>query len=144
MLYDVYALLKRPLSWSVQLSLLLVLVAIIPLLITIISSEILTRPALISQVSATMEVQAQTQVHLIDVYLVEHLQDVQTLSQITSIQKFLAGNDALASEATNALMTSQHRDTNYESWSLFDRHGDLRLSYPTSPQIHGQHFIFSN
>jgi signal transduction histidine kinase len=90
-----------------------------------------------------MEVQAQTQIHLIDVYLIEHLQDVQTLSQLASVQKFLVGESVLAPEVISELMVSQHRDTNYESWSLFDRQGNLLLSYPTAPQPHGQHFIFS-
>jgi signal transduction histidine kinase len=139
-----YAFIRRRLSWSVQLSLLLVLVAIVPLVITIISIEMLTRPALISQESATMEVQAQTQVHSIDVYLIEHIQDVQTLSQIASVQKYLSGERGLAPAVISELMVNQHRDTNYESWSLFDRQGNLLLSYPSAPQPHGQHFIFSS
>src|SRR6266700_1289710 len=114
MLHDVYTFLKKRLSWSVQLSLLLVLVAIIPLIITIISSEMLTRPALISQVSATMKVQAQTQVNLIDEYLIEHLRDVQALSQSTPVQKFLVGDSALEQEVISELELSQHQDTNYE------------------------------
>jgi signal transduction histidine kinase len=141
MLHDMYIFLKKRLSLSVQLSLLLVLVAIIPLVITTISSGMLTRPALISQVSATMEAQAQTQAHLIDAYLVERLQDVQALSQLASVQKFLAGDDTLTPAVINELIESQHRDTNYESWSLFDRQGNVSLSSPAHPQLHGQHFI---
>jgi signal transduction histidine kinase len=144
MLHDVYKFLSRRLSWSVQLSLLLVLAAIIPLVITIICSEMLTRPALVSQVSATMQVQAQTQVNLIDEYLIEHLRDVQALSQSTLVQKFMVGDSTLQQEALSELELSQHQDTNYESWSLFDRQGNLRLSYPTAPLSHNQHSIFSN
>lgn len=144
MSHNMYTFLRRRRSWSLQISLLLVSVAIIPLVITIICSEMLTRPALISQVSATMKVQAQTQVNLIDEYLIEHLREVQALSQSTPVQKFLVGDSALEQEVASELELSQHQDTNYENWSLFDSQGNLRLSYPTAPQPHSQHPIFSN
>ena len=141
MLHDIYTFLRKQLSLSIQLSLLLVLVAIIPLVITIISSEMQTRPALISQVSAMMEADAQTQVHLMDVYLVERLQDVQAVSQLNSVQKFLAGDGTFAPEVISQLIVNQHRDTNYKSWSLLDRQGNVRLFSPTPPQAHGKYFI---
>jgi signal transduction histidine kinase len=144
MLRILYNSIGKRLSWSLQLSLLLVLIAIVPLVIAIISSEMLARPALISQASGSMEMQAQTQVHLIDGYLIQHLQDLPALSQLTSVQQFLVDNSSSAREVTSELMMSQHRDMNYKSWSLFDRQGNLRLSYPTAPQPHGQYLILPN
>ena len=45
----------------------------------------------------------------------------------------MAGNTALEAEALNGLVTSLHRDANYETWSLFDLRGHLLLDYPDPP-----------
>ena len=62
---------KKALSLSVRLSLLLVLAAILPLLIAVTGSELLSRPQLIAQAATEMESDAKTRVSLIDAYLVE-------------------------------------------------------------------------
>ncbi len=127
---------------SMYIPLLLACAVIFPLLITIISSEILSRPALIKQGSAAMEADAQARIQLIDAYFVERLIDIQTVSQFTSVENFLLGYPNSQNEALDELVSAQHRDAaNYMNWSLFDAQGRLVLSYPTSPQLHGRYFI---
>jgi hypothetical protein len=127
---------------SMYIPLLLACAVIFPLLITIISSEILSRPALIAQSSAAMEMDARARIQLIDAYFVERLKDIQTVSQFTPVQKFLLGYPASQNEALDELVSAQHRDAaNYVSWSLFDAQGRQVLSYPTSPQPHGRYFV---
>jgi len=46
---------RRGLSLSLRVSLLLMLAAILPLLITVASSELLARPALVTQANTAME-----------------------------------------------------------------------------------------
>ncbi len=127
---------------SMYIPLLLACAVIFPLLITIISSEVLSRPALIAQSSAAMETDAQARIQLIDAYFVERLKDIQTVSQFTPVQKFLLDYPDSQNEALDELVSAQHRDAaNYISWSLFDAQGRQVLSYPTSPQPHGRYFI---
>jgi hypothetical protein len=64
---------RRALALSVRVSLLLMLAATLPLIITVAISEPLTRPALITQASKVMEADAQNRVQLIDAYLTERL-----------------------------------------------------------------------
>ena len=127
---------------SMYIPLLLACAVIFPLLITIISSEVLSRPALITQSSAVMETNAQARIQLIDAYFVERLKDIQTVSQFIPVQQFLLGSPASQNEALDDLASAQHRDAaNYVSWSLFDAQGRQVLYYPTSPQPHGKYFI---
>ncbi len=91
-----------------------------------------------------MERDAQTRVQLIDAYLIERLNEVQTLSQSTPIRNFLAGatDQNSRNRVFEALFTAQHREVaNYISWSLFDRQGNVLSSYPTAPQTHGKYLI---
>ena len=82
---------KKRFSLSIYISLLLVAVAIIPLLVTIGGIEVFLRPSLISQISADMERDAQTHVQLIDTYLAERLNDVETLSEFRFYQEYVGG-----------------------------------------------------
>jgi signal transduction histidine kinase len=116
--------------------------AIIPLLATILSLEFFLRPALISQVNDALERDAQTKVQLIETYLIEHLNEVQAMSQSTFIKDFLAGDQSAKDEAFDALVTAQHRDvSHYVSWSLLDPSENVVLSYPTAPDTHGKYII---
>jgi Cache domain len=121
------------LSLSVRTSLLLILTAVLPLTIVTISSEALARPALVAQSTSELETDAQTHVELIEAYFIERLMDVATLTNYAPIQGFMAGNGALRTDALNGLITSLHRDANYQTWSLFDLQGHLLLDYPTPP-----------
>lgn len=121
------------LSLTVRISLLLILTAVLPLTIVAVSSEVLARPTLIAQSTSDLETDAQTHVKLIEAYFIERLMDVATLANYAPLQGFMAGNTALEAEALNGLVTSLHRDANYETWSLFDLRGHLLLDYPDPP-----------
>jgi hypothetical protein len=121
------------LSLSVRTSLLLILTAVLPLTIVTVSSEALARPTLIAQSTSQLETDAQTHVKLIEAYFIERLMDVATLTNYAPLQGFMAGNSALKTDALNGLITSLHRDANYDTWSLFDLQGHLLLDYPTAP-----------
>ena len=73
---------RRGLSLSLRVSLLLMLAAIVPLLITVTSIELLSRPALVAQANIAMESDVHSRVQLIDTYLNERLLDVETLTQV--------------------------------------------------------------
>ena len=134
---------RRTFALSTYIPILLVCAAIFPLLTTIISSEILSRPALIDQSRSALKTDAQSRVQLINAYLVERLKDIQVVSQFTPLKAYLSGGDVNSQREVSAeLVNAQHRDAaNYDSWSVFDTQGKLRLSYPTAPQPHGQYLV---
>jgi methyl-accepting chemotaxis protein len=133
---------KRHLSLSVYISLLLVVIAIIPLLVTVGGIEVFLRPSLISQISADMERDAQTHVQVIDTYLAERLNDIETLGESDPIRQLMAGDATSKAAATNLLFTALHRDVaDYISLSLLDFRGNVVLSYPTVPTLHGKYLI---
>jgi signal transduction histidine kinase len=133
---------KMPHTLPMYISLLLAMTAIIPLLATILSLEFILRPALIGQVNDALERDAQTKVHLIEVYLIERLNEVQAVSQSTLIRKFIAGDQTAREGAFETLVTTQRRDiSHYVSWSLLDPSENIILSYPTAPDAHGPYFI---
>lgn len=139
---------KRRPSLSLRVSLWLMAAAIVPLLITLAYSELLSRPALIAQANLAMETDAQTRVQLIDTYFTERLLDAETLSQVPTVQQFLATppqleTTDLITHATYALVAGEFRDKRYSVWTLFDPKGNPRLYYPptTTPQQHGATFI---
>jgi methyl-accepting chemotaxis protein len=133
---------KRRFSLSMYIPLLLALTATIPLLATIGSLEFFLRPALISQASTSMESSAQTQVQLIDAYLSERLNDINTLSKSTSLKLFLGGHKTAGDAVNDILTTIQHRDVaNYINLSVIDTKGNVSLFYPVTPQAHGKYLI---
>lgn len=133
---------RRRLSLSVYITLLLVLIAIIPLLVTIGGIGIFLRPSLISQISADMERDAQTHVQVIDTYLAERLNDIETLGESDAIRNLMAGDNNSKIPATNLLFTALHRDiADYISLSLLDFRGNVVLTYPTAPALHGNFAI---
>jgi hypothetical protein len=139
---------KRRLSLSLRLSLLLMAVAIIPLLITLAISELISRPAFITQTITAMQTDAQSRALLIDAYLSERLLDVESLTQVEAIQQFLEFTPQftsadLATRAGNALAAGLIRDRHYTVWTLFDTSVKPRLSFPVTipPQQHGQSYV---
>jgi methyl-accepting chemotaxis protein len=133
---------RKRLALSVYISLLLVLIAIIPLLVTIAGIEIFLRPSLIAQISADMERDAQTHVQVIDTYLAERLNDIETLAESDAIRNLMAGDTTSKIPATNLLFTALHRDVvDYISLSLLDFRGNVVLSYPTAPLPHGNFLV---
>jgi methyl-accepting chemotaxis protein len=137
---------SRRLSLSILVSIGFVIAAVAPLLITVIFSEVQSRPTLISQATKSMESDAQSRVALINTYINERLLDAQTLSQVPSVQIFLAaapgpGYQDLATHAAYSLEAGSFRDKHYATWSLFDPTGHLLLSYPTNPQQRGKQLV---
>ncbi|TMD64057.1 MAG: hypothetical protein E6I91_11560 [Chloroflexi bacterium] len=135
---------RRRLSLSVRVSLLLMLAALLPLLIVVASSELLARPALTSQANTVMENDVRSRTQLIDTYLTERSLDAATLTQVPSLQTFMAsppGNQDLATHAIYALVAGSYRDHRYINWSLFNTQGKIRLYYPAPPQAHGKFIV---
>jgi methyl-accepting chemotaxis protein len=128
-------------SLSVRVSLLLMLAALLPLIVTIISSELLSRPQLVAQANASMESDARTHIQTIDNYFSQPIIDVRSLSQNTSLSAYLNGDSLVASAAINVLAAGYQHNTNYLNWSLIDAQGKQRLFYPTPAQPHGPYFI---
>src|SRR5215831_4122228 len=138
---------NRRLSLSSRFSLLLMAVAIIPLLITLVYSELLSRPALIAQANTAMQTDAQSRVQLIDTYLSERMLDAETLTQVPTVQQFLQFTPQytsanLRTRAGYALAAGLIRDRHYAVWTLFDVNGQPRLSFPVTipPQMHGHSY----
>lgn len=132
---------KLALSLSVRVSGLLVLAAIVPLLITVVVIELIVRPALITQASQEMQTDAVTHTGLIDSYLAERVLETEGLARLPSVQNFLITkipDNITRDNALAGLATGHGRGSFYEAWSVFDLNGNLRLSYPTPPQPHGQ------
>jgi hypothetical protein len=139
---------KRRLSLSLRFSLLFMAVAIIPLLITLAISELLSRPALIAQANTAMQTDAQSRVQLIDTYLSERMLDAETLTQVPTVQQFLEFTPQftsadLTTRAGYALAAGLIRDRRYTVWTLFDKNSKPRLSFPVTipPQQHGHSFV---
>ena len=135
-------------SLSVRISIGLVFAAVLPLLITLVFSELQSRPTLTTQANEAMTSDAQSRVQLINTYFNERLLDAQTLSQVPSVQTFLQATPGqtpayqdLAVHASYALAAGSFRDKHYVTWTLFDAHGAFRLSYPIKPQAHGQYLV---
>ncbi|GER92060.1 hypothetical protein KDW_62220 [Dictyobacter vulcani] len=125
-----------------------VLAAVIPLLLVIAFIWTQTRPTLITQANGSMTNDAQTRVQLIDTYFRERKLDALALTQVPSVQTFLAvtpaddpfyRNDLL--HATYALQAGLARNADYEYWSLFRANGDLIQSYPAGVPKHGNSYF---
>lgn len=128
-------------SLTMRVSLLLVLAAALPLLITVLGSELILRPTLLSQASTQMESNAQAHTQTIDAYMVARLQELEFLGQFFAIQRFLGGDKAFAEQAQSELALGYHLDPDYTTWTLFDMQGNLRLAYPTLPTPRGKYNI---
>jgi methyl-accepting chemotaxis protein len=142
---------RRRLSLSVGVSMGFVIAAILPLLITLLFSEWQARPALTAQANTSMKSDAKTRVQLIDTYFNERLLDAQTLTQVPSVQTFLATNAPptspqykdLAVHALYSLVAGKFRDKRYTTWMLFAPQGQPVLYYPLNnpPKPHGKSFV---
>ena len=132
---------QRKISLTAQFSVLLVLAAMLPLLITLLGSYFILRPTLLSQAGVAMENDASSNARSLNSYLSKRSQDVAFLGQSSVIQQYLAGNKGLEHQALNQLVGGLQLDTNYTNWTLFNARGDLLLSYPTAPKQHGLYLV---
>ena len=132
---------RRRISLTMRVQVLLVLAVVLPLLITAIGSELILRPTLLSQAEVAMGSDAQQHAQTIDALLVARLEDLGFLGQFLAIRAFLSGQQAFQQQATNELATGYHLDPNYNAWTLFDVHGNVKLSYPALPTPRGKYVI---
>lgn len=132
---------QRKISLTAQFSVLLVLAAMLPLLITLLGSYFILRPTLLSQAGVEMENDASSNARSLNSYLSKRSQDVAFLGQSSVIQQYLAGAKGLEHQALNQLVGGHQLDVNYTTWTLFDAHGNLLLTYPTSPKSHGKYLV---
>jgi C4-dicarboxylate-specific signal transduction histidine kinase len=132
---------QRKISLTAQFSVLLVLAAMLPLLITLLGSYFILRPTLLSQAGVAMENDANSNARSLNSYLSKRSQDVAFLGQSSVIQQYLAGSRGLEHQALNQLVGGLQLDANYTTWTLFDARGNLLLSYPTAPKSHGLYLV---
>src|ERR1051326_2096273 len=110
----------RGLSLTVRISALLMLAVVLPLLITVVGSELILRPTLLSQAATEMGNDAQTHTQSIDALFIARLQDLGYLRQFLAIQKYLAGDETFLKQAQNELALGYRLDSNYSAWTLFN------------------------
>ncbi len=132
---------RKRLSLTVKVSALLVLAVVIPLLITVIGSELILRPTLMGQAETEMGNDAQAHAQAIDSLLIARMQDVGFLGQYLAIQRYLSGQEAFKQQALNELALGYRLDPNYSTWTLFDTQGHIRLSYPALPGLRGKYVV---
>ncbi len=132
---------NKRLSLTARFSALLVLAVVLPLLITVVGSEVILRPTLLSQASTEMGNDAQAHAQAIDALFIARLQDLGYLRQFFAIQKYLSGDAAFKQQALNELAVGFRLDTNYTNWSLLDTQGKVRLFYPAPPGNRGKYSI---
>ena len=132
---------RRRLSLTVRFSALLMLAVVLPLIVTVVGSELILRPNLISQATTEMGNDAQSHEQAINSLLVARQQDLGYLSQFFAIQQYLSGDNLYINQARAELSLGYHLDTNYSAWTLFDAQGRPLLSYPAFPGPRGKYMI---
>ena len=132
---------SKRLSLTARISIVLVLAVVLPLLITVIGSELILRPTLLSQASTEMGNDAQSHSQAIDALLIAHLQDLQFLGKYLATQNFLSGDPIFKQQALNELTLGSRLDPNYSMWTLFNTKGKMLLSSPTAPTLRGKYVI---
>lgn len=120
-------------SLSFRLSLLLLLAAIIPLIITVTSDDLLARSRLIDQGTKALQTDAHNKADLINTYIHERKLDALTLANIDTTKQFFADVDAGLPphdlfHSYIALGAGAFRDNRYVAWSYVDLKGHVDLS----------------
>lgn len=133
--------LQHNISLTALISVLIMLVAIVPLLVTIMMSQMLSRPQLMTQSADAMAQDAHVRAQLIDAYLNARLHDVQVVSSLYSLQHYAQGNSAFKSQALRALAVGEQSDVNYDTWTVLDLQGRPLLWYPMPPPMYGDRLI---
>ena len=80
---------RKRFSLSLRISLWLIGVAILPLLLALLISEVQARPTLVNQANTSMETNAKAQANLINSYLANQLQIGGSLDNIPLVQQYL-------------------------------------------------------
>lgn len=132
---------RRGFSLTIRISILLIAAVILPLLITIISSEVVLRPTLTGQAITEMRNDAQSHEQAIDSLFIAREEDQEAMGHFYAIQQFLAGVPGYAGQAKKELQLGYNLDANYSNWTLFDTHAHILLFYPTNPAKRGNFAI---
>ncbi len=135
---------RRRISLTVRISALLIGAVILPLIITITSSELILRPTLTSQALIEMGNDAVSHEQAINSLLIAREQDIEALGAYYAIQQILFKNTIYTDQARNELQLGYSLDSNYTDWTLLDTHGNFLLSYPknpTTPSERAGHYI---
>ena len=145
---------RRRLSLSVRLSLLVLFAALLPLAAVVGINDYFARGTLIQQGTSALTTDANSKVSLIDTYLSERSKDGEALATLPTTPAYLTCIDAQAlppeqaavveaqancasptlgeqfyqGSNCRALHVGSARDKNYTIWSLFDPRGDALLS----------------
>ncbi|GCE20684.1 PDC sensor domain-containing protein [Dictyobacter kobayashii] len=147
---DIQAKRQGGLPLSLRISIGYVFAAIIPLVLVIVFILVQTRPTLLRQANDTMTSDSQTRVQLIDTYFNERKLDALALTQVPSVQTFMALDPATTPpliykdgliHATFALQAGLSRSKDYSYWALFNTKGNLIQSYPKGTPKRGDTYI---
>ena len=111
---------RKKLSLTVKVTALLISAVVLPLVITVLGSELILRPTLTAQAATQMGNDAQAHAQAIDALLVARMQDVGFLGQYFAIQRYLAGKEMFKQQALDELALGYRLDPNYSTWTLFD------------------------
>jgi hypothetical protein len=134
---------SRRFPLSLRLSLLLLLAALLPLVITVTSDDLLARSRLIDQGTQALQTDVHNKADLVNTYLHERRLDAETLANIETTQIFFHDiatnkmNPTDTGRAAIALGAGQYRDKNYASWEYVDSQGHVRLSTDQSEMTPG-------
>src|SRR6266571_1245162 len=133
---------RRRLSLSFRISVWLMFAALFPLIITVASSELQSRPSLINQANIAMESDVSTRVQLIDTYFTERLLDAATLTQVPTVQAFLALSPEketkdLITRTGYTLAAGAFRDKNYGNWCFLIHRAACACTTQVSPSPTG-------
>lgn len=139
---------RKSLPLSIRISLWLIAASILPLLLTLVISEMQSRSTLINQASRTQETDAQTHAQLIDNYLSQKLLILKSLDYTPLVQGFLAdpqGDQANVSTIVkNGIAIQKLLDTDITIATFFSPQGKVLLYYSlygVKPEPHGQYMI---
>jgi hypothetical protein len=139
---------RKPLRLSIRISLWLIAVSILPLLLTLVISELQSRSTLISQASRTMETDAQTHAQLIDNYFTQKLLVLKSLDYTPLVQEYLldpvGDQKNVPTILQNGFAIQRLIDPDVTLVTFFDPRGKLLLSYSLyglKPQPHGKYMI---
>jgi hypothetical protein len=132
---------RKSFSLTARVSILLIAAVVLPLLITVVSSEVILRPTLITQATTEMGNDAQSHKQAIDSLFIDRLQDLEFLGKFFAVQRFLSGEGIYKQQALSELALGYRLDANYNAWTLFDAHGKALLSYPAFPGPRGKYMI---
>ena len=143
---------RKRLSLSLRITLWLIGVALAPLLLALLTSEIQARPTLVAQASTSMETNTQTQANLIDSYISNKLQIIASLDNIPLVQEYFQnpkGDDPAniygpSGIIQNGLALEKYMYPDVSNISFFTLQGNLLLSfsiYNLQSQTRGAHLV---